>query len=441
MSAGPALLRRTRSALAGGGTGRGGDFTRKVMVLSGATLLGQGVVVASTPLLTRLYTPEEFGVMAAFVSLLLILLPVSSLRYELAIPLAEDDRSAASLLALACAAVVATSAVIGAAVLLFPAPIAAAMGDPAVAPFLWLLPLALLGAGTYQALNYWAIRHGRFKSIALTRLTQSVGQVAAQLAGGLLNLGVFGLVGGDAVGRIGGTGTLGTLALRRDGEALRAVTAARMGEVARRFRRFPLISSGSALLNSVGLNAPALLLAAMYGPATAGLFVLAQRVIGMPMRLLGNAVAQVYLSEAGRLVHQDPDGVRRLFVRTGRRLLLAGVAPTLLIALVGGVLFRGVFGAEWHQAGVYAQVLALAFAAQTVMDPLSQTLNVLHRQDLQLAWDAVRVTAVVAAIAGAAQAGRSATVAVALYGGVMVLSYGLLFALCLHAFRAPRRAG
>ena len=415
---------------------RGRSFARNVAVLAGGTALGQGLAVLASPLLTRLYTPSGFGVLAAYTSIFSILLVVVALRYELAIPLPEDDETAGHLLALSLAIVSGMSLVVGLAVWLLRDHAARWTNAPALESYLWLLPLGLLGMGFYQALNYWAVRKRAFSRVAQTKLGQSIGMVLTQIGLGLLGLDPAGLLIGDVAGRLSGGGTLATLTWRLDGTLLKRVNMTGLRRAAARYRRFPLFSSGSGLLNSAGLQLPALLLTAFYSPEAAGWFALGQRAIGTPIALVGQAVAQVYLGEASRLAQENPQALRGLFLRTARKLLLVGGAPIAIFALCGPWLFTLVFGEPWYEAGTYVQLLTLMFVTQFVIVPLSPTLNVLERQDLQLLWDAGRLVLVVGGLVSANALGWSVSRAVLVYGVAMLIAYGGLFLLCITTIRS-----
>jgi len=414
---------------------RGRDFVRNVAVLAGGTALGQGLAVLASPLLTRLYTPSDFGILAAYTSILSILLVVASLRYELAITLPEDDETAGNLLVLSLAIVLSMATLVGLAVWLWGDHIIRWTSAPALRPYLWLLPLSLLGAGVYQALNYWAVRKHAFGRIAQTKLSQGLGMVLTQVGAGLLKLGPVGLLLGDVIGRVSGSGVLATLAWRQDRVVLKQASVPGLRWAASRYRRFPLLSSGSVLLNSAGLNLPLLLLAAFYGPQVAGWFSLGQRVIGVPMVLIGQAVAQVYLGEASRLAQENPGALLSLFLKTAQQLLLVGSVPIVVLGAGGPRVFALLFGERWPEAGVYVQFLAAMFIVQFVVVPLSQTLNVLERQDWQLVWDAGRLALVVGGLVMASVLGWPARVAVIVYGVVMSVAYGGLFILSGIAVR------
>ena len=77
------------------------SFIKDVIKITSGTALGQAVVVLFSPILTRLYSPGDFGVFAVYASLLGVITVIGSMRYELAIPLPSDDQTAANVLVLA----------------------------------------------------------------------------------------------------------------------------------------------------------------------------------------------------------------------------------------------------------------------------------------------------------------------------------------------------
>lgn len=407
------------------------NFVKNVAVLAGGTALGQAIVVLASPLLTRLYTPEDFGYLAAYASLLSIIVVVGSLKYQLAIPLPEADEDAFNLLALSFIALGAVTGLVSLALWAFGAELLNLLNASILQPYLWLLPLGLLGAGAYQALSYWAIRKNIYRHLAMTKLTQGVGLVVTQIILGLAKLGPIGLIIGDVVGRAAGSSNLARAMLPRG--LWRSLSLKRIAKNASRYRRFPLLSSGSALLNSAGLQLPSLMLLAFYGPQIAGWFALSQRLIGIPMTLIGTSVSQVYIGQAARLARESPSQLRSLFFKTTYRLLLLAAVPSMTLFALGPWLFSLIFGSDWLQSGLYARILAPMFLLQFAIVPLSQTLNILERQDLQLVWDAGRFALVLGAFWTAQLMTWSDTQAMIGFSAVMALAYGCLWLLSLAA--------
>ncbi|MGZ4107872.1 MAG: lipopolysaccharide biosynthesis protein, partial [Tumebacillaceae bacterium] len=359
-----------------------GGFTRSVTILAGGTALGQAIVVLSSPILTHFYSPSEFGVLTVYISVLSLLTVVGSFRYEAAIPLPEEKENAAQLLGLSLLLVLMGSLVTGVAVWMLEDQIVRLTHAPLLKPYLWMLPLSMLGAGWYQALNYWAVRKKAFKQVARTKLSQSVGQVGTQTVLGYLHESAFGLLAGDVIGRIAGSGRLGRLAWRDDNAELRKISFSGMKRMAKRYKNFPLLSCGSVLLNSLGTQMTPLMLTALYGPADVGWYMLADRVLGLPLSLIGNAVSQVYLAEAANMVNGNLAGLKRLFWKTVKSMFLLGLPLVGLIAWLAPSVFAVVFGNSWGESGVYLQFMAPMFLLQFVSIPLGTNLIVLERNDL-----------------------------------------------------------
>jgi O-antigen/teichoic acid export membrane protein len=376
-----------------------GKFMRAMIVLAGGTALGQGLVLLTSPLLTRIYSPEDFGVVAVYGSILFIATGVTSLRYEITIPLPESDEAAANLLLLSLAIVLGMSLASILGVWLMGEQIIMWTNADALQPYLWLLPLGILGGGIYQVFNFWAVRKKAFVSIAGTKLNQSLGLVITQVGLGLLRIGPLGLLLGQIVGQAAGWTTLATRAWREDKTIFKTIKLTGVRQVAGRYRRFSILSSASVLLNNTSSNLPVLLLAAFFGPQVAGFFELSRRIINLPLTLIGQAVSQVYYGEAAELARTDLRGLKKLYINTAFRMLLIGSLPALALIIAGPLMFEFVFGSDWREAGVYAQILAISFVAKFAVSSISN-LAVLERQGLALFWNMLFVILVSASLWG-----------------------------------------
>lgn len=416
-----------------------GRFTWNVALLAGGTALGQALVVLVSPLLTRLYTPGDFGILAVYIAILSIFSVIAALAYEIAIPLPREDTTAANVLVLALSIVLMVSLLVGVATWLGAPFLTRLVQPPGLQSYLWLLPLGLLGVGAYQVFNEWAVRKGTFHVIAQTRLSQSIGMVVTQVGLGVMSAGPIGLLVGDVIGRISGTGTLVASLWRRDRATLRQVTLSRMRQVAIRYRRFPLLSSGGLLLNSFGLQLPLLLLVAFYSPQVVGWLALAQRVLGIPLGLIAAAVSQVYVSESARALHTAPEQLPRLLMQVTWGMLAIALPYVGLLALVAPMLFPLVFGPEWAEAGVYVRLLAVMFLLDGIATPTGGTLDVLERQDLHLLREIIRVALMSSVVACAGLMGFAPVTTIALFGGAGSLIYILYFLVSLYAMRVRVR--
>ena len=398
-------------------------FRLKVLQVAGGTALAQGLLVAAAPVLTRLYTPADFGVLVVYVAILAILVILASLRYESALPIPADDGEAFNLLAV-CLLLVAVTTCLSALLLhALRARVLAWMGAPALEPYLWLVPVGILGCGSCQVFTSWAIRKGGYRRIARTKVTQSLTQLGLQVVLGALVKGPLGLLVGDAFGRSNGTRTLAMLDWRNDWARLRQADGPGMWRAVVRYRRFPVIASGTALMNTCNLRLPALLLAIHFGPAAAGCFALAQRVFALPSSVIGESVAQVYFGEVAVLARGDAGGLMVLFRGTLRRMFLLGL-PVMLAAMgAGWFLFPLLFGRAWREAGIFVVALAPMALAQFTAACADSTLLVLERQDLALGRELLRSGLLVGAVLAAYLLKWPARPAIFLFGAAGTLAY------------------
>jgi len=378
----------------------GGSFTRSVALLAGGTGAAQALVVLSTPILTRIYQPEDFGALSVFASIVSVVAVIAAFRYELAIVLPEDEVTAANVLSLSVLLLIATTVISGVMFWLIGDWILIKLNAQVLKPYLWLFPLCLFARVLYQILSYWPVRKKEFSLLGISKASQGLFQVVTQIGLGLVNLAVLGLLVGDLAGRASGIGMLTSRSWRKSLPAFRDVTLVGVWRAAVRYRRYPLVSSWAALLNNANLVLPRMIFAALYGLQVAGWFELAHRLLGLPLSLIGQSVAKVYFAECARINQQEPQKLLSLFWTTLRIQAFVGLAALAIVALPAPWVFGLLLGPQWVEAGWYVLALSLMFLFQFIATPLAFTLEVLERQDLHLAREVMRI--VLLSIAAAA---------------------------------------
>lgn len=397
-------------------------FARGVSVLVGGTAGGQLLMVLAAPLLTRLFSPEDFGLLAVYGGLLALFLVVANLRYEIAIPLPEDEQMAADVTALCLLAVCATSLLTALLVFFAGAAIAERLGVPALAEHLWMLPVGVFSGGTYLAFHHWAVRHKRFADIAGTRIKQVAATLAVQLIG--YTLGPIALLLGHACGH--GMGGLGLSRHFLRSPQLRRVSVTGILAAARRYRRFPLFSTWTGLFNTAGSQLPPLLLAALFNPVAAGLYALAQRVLGAPMAVIGTAIGGVFLANAAEARREG--NLAPLVASVHERLAQIAMPAALVILVAAPDLFTLVFGERWHDAGHFAQWMAPWLYVTFVASPLSSLFDVLEQQKQELVFHSVLlVTRVGSIMVGALLDDLEATIALFSLSSALCWSLALVW--------------
>lgn len=400
-------------------------FFRNVIVLASGTIMGQLIVLVSLPILTRLYTPSEYGTYSTYISIIGILLMLVSFSYESAITLPEDDHTASSILSLSLRICIGVSIASGIGIHVLEEPLSVWLHESYLTHYYLFFVISLFGAGFYQILNYWSIRKKYFKQLARTRYTQSMSQVSSQLGLSLFHLGPLGLILGDIIGRFGGL--IPQWRLWRKDVANQSIQSdwADLKESAYRYRRFPILSTASNILNSVGLYLPTIMLASFYGVHVAGWFALGQRILGSPMTLIMSSVRNVYLADSSEYMINAPEKLYPLFKKTVRNVFFVGLAIIVAFFFLAPTAFSILFGDEWKQSGEYVQILSLMYLGQFVANSVGTTIDVMERQDLHLYREIIRTIIILGALLAAYYSGQSAEVAILFYSLAATFGYGL----------------
>jgi O-antigen/teichoic acid export membrane protein len=278
----------------------------------------------------------------------------------------------------------------------------------------------------------WSLREGDYRGFNIARITQSSTLAVTQVAMAFTPFAPAGLIIGDAAGRLAGSSGLLRRAWRSHASLVRAVRRTDLRAMLTRYWRFPVISSGSALLNTAGLVLPTVFLSG-FGTTPLGWFALVDRLIGAPTALVGQQVSQVYGAKAARLAHADPRALAALFRDLILKLAWTGILPFGVLALAGPWAFALVFGETWRVAGEYARVLAVMQYFGFFVFPLMPTLNILEHQHWQLAWDIGRLVLCAAAMAAGASLGRSPMWVVTSYAAAMTVGYLVHAVMCYYA--------
>ncbi len=354
------------------------SFIRSVSILSGGTIIGQAILALILPVLTRLYTPEDFGLLGIYTALLMTLSVAACLRLELAIPLPKEDADAANLLALSFIAATCFFILLTCLSLAFPVFLAESLGKPEFTNYLWLLPLGVWLTASYSILQFWSIRKQRFGMIARTQITRAAAGASTQAGLGFVSLSPYGLIIGHVI--YIGLGSIPPLLLlkNKDRSALIHISLTTLWRNLKKHYKFPVFSVPEALLNSALLNLPMVIIATLAGAAEAGALFLAQRIVSIPIGLIGGNISRAYLGQATAKNKENKLGQ---FTRTIIWALLKfGIIPCSLIMFLSPIVFPWVFGPEWIRAGVMVQWLAPAIFFQFLASPVSTIFAATKRQ-------------------------------------------------------------
>ncbi|MHA1600113.1 MAG: oligosaccharide flippase family protein [Alphaproteobacteria bacterium] len=338
---------------------RRSSFIKNVAILVSGTAVGQAIIVLAAPVLSRLYSPTAFGVMSVVLAVTGPIAMMASLKYELAIVLAKNEKDASNLFILAGGLVIVTSLVTMLAMPFIAEWLAFEMERPTAAPLMLWIPALVLFQGLFNVVIFWANRRKDYFWTSAAAVGRSASMTAVQIILGIADRGAKGLIVGRVIGVALATVILGVQTLKNDWRSvLRCFDGKRMRELAREHDHFPKYNAPREAIVVASASVPTFFLAMLFTPAAAGLYWFTVRLLEVPTTLIGIAVRRVFFERATRAFH-DGEQIYPLLAKTTAVLAVLGIFPVLVISIEGPDLFGFAFGEEWRGAGIYARWLTI----------------------------------------------------------------------------------
>lgn len=400
--------------------------------------MAQVIALLTAPVLTRLYSPDQFGLLSVYMSVVAIVGAAATLRYEMVIPLPKRDGLAAHALALSLACVVVIAALSGVVLLAFPEAIASWLGYERLPAFSFLVPVGVLAIGTYTALSNWAVRQRAFPVIARTKLFQAISQSVIQIGSAFTPFATFGLVLGNLLGQSAGIGSFIRIFSRRDRAAFVGLDWGRAKFLALHYWRFPAFSLPASVAFSASQYLPALILFSQFGAASSGFYLLAQRVGMMPASVLGTAISQsIYKNLADHRKSREAVGRAARVPVTIMAALTIG--PAAFAAVFAPLIVEVAFGPEWVEAGHYLRWMVPWVCATVIFGAMTPIVAVLGFQKLGLAFQLGSLAASLLAmsVAGAmwGSVGAVAGFALTKAGSIVLYRLHMFHLIVINPFR------
>lgn len=368
-------------------------FVNNVIILASGTALAQLISIAFSPIITRLYGPEAFGVLGVFTSLMSILTPVVALSYPIAIVLPKRDGEAKQLVKL--------SLVVGGIFTSILTVVLVVGGDwflnrlnmSEITPYLFIIPVFLILSAFIQVARQWLIRKKQFKTTANVSVLQSL-----FVGGSKSGVGYFIPKGGALII----LATIGEffhcillwigVSKTRIKENEEELDRKKLGllQIAKKYWDFPIFRAPQVTINALSQSLPTLFLVSFFGPASAGFYSLGKRILGLPSSLIANSVGEVFYPRIAEAGHRG-ERLTKLILKATLSLAGVGILPFAIIALIGPWLFSFVFGSEWVTAGVYARWLSIWLYFMFINKPSVMALPILKAQGIHLVFSIITI--------------------------------------------------
>jgi len=361
---------------------RNSKFIRNVGTIFGGVAVARAMSLLAAPIVARLFDPEDFGVAALFVTLVVLLAPISTLQYERAIVLPREEIRAFCLIKLAvailgvfCAGLFVTVICLGFSSLHF-------SWITTLGAWIYGLPPAVALFGVGKILNSWYVRNKQFRMLAAMEVIQVIGMVGTRIGAGVLTgSSITGLIFGYLVGVLCRAGVLlkkfPITALRRSDR----YPALSLRLIAKEYKEFPAYVTSSSLVRILSESLPVLLLAHLFSPTVVGFYALTNRLVKGPAAIAQKSVGETYFQKAAEIAQQGRS-IHSSLAKTTSALLVMGFPFCVVLMMFGEEVFALLMGSRWTAAGRYAEILAPWFLTLLLVSPASSVHSVVKKQGL-----------------------------------------------------------
>jgi len=325
-------------------------------------VLGSGIAQVITflvsPVLTRLYTPEDLGLFTFFISIVGLLALIATLRYEIAIIFPKEDSDAVNIASLSVIIAFGISFLLLILVLLYHFFLTGLIPlNPVLSRWLYLLPVLVFFLGLGNIFSNWMIRKKKYRFLSAGKIINSLGNNLTALFLGLIGIGAWGLLIGNFTGTFLFILFLG-FCISRSGQFRRdEFDRSSVVNFARKYKDLPTSNTLQSILETLQNYGIIYLAKIFFSSTVVGFYALSLRILQAPLWLIGSSISQVYMKDAAERYNKN-ENLEELLIKT---IKLSGLValPVLIVLLAAGPwLFAFIFGSAWREAGVYAQILA-----------------------------------------------------------------------------------
>lgn len=359
-------------------------FSKNVLTLITGTTIAQAIPVIISPILTRIYTPEDFGILSLFTTLSLIFGNIANAKFELAIVLPDDDKDAINLAAISILISFSFSIILFIVIAIFNSKIASLLNTQEIKIYLYFVPMVVFLIGLFNTLSYLNVRLENYLKISKAHVYKSITASITQIIIGSIKSGPFGLITGNLISYLPLNFELGNETINKE-KILSTINKQDIISVINRYINFPKFTLPASFINTSSRYIPNIFIPAYFSTSFLGFFSIINRILNIPLLLLGNSIGQVFT----KMIAEEKNSggnTKKIFDETLKKLVLVSLPIFTVLFFSVEKIFGLVFGETWQIGGYYCKILIPLFFVRFIAIPLSITMEIFSKQKYNLIW-------------------------------------------------------
>ncbi len=356
------------------------EYLKNITTLASGTFLSQLVLVLFLPILSRIYTPNEFGLYSLFIAFSSSLAIISTLTYDRAIVLPKEKEDAKLISILSIIICLFTSVLFAFILYVFDDFFLKYFGGYKF--ILFLIPLKILQSGLQLIFDEISIRNKFYLTLSSLRASNSLIVSIIQFIA-KFSYKIDGLIFGKFIGDLFILVAIIIINIRKKTIDFKNCTFESLKRVAKKNFLFPKFYLPQIGFNNISLNLPFIMLPYFYSLEVAGLYGMAIRILEQPIRLISTSTQSVFYQKASKMF-SNKISFYNLYLETSKGLLKIFILPAIIVLFFGPTLFTFFLGNQWYDAGVIAQLLIIWLTIGFIKTPSTMTFSIIGKQKVQM---------------------------------------------------------
>lgn len=362
-----------------------GEFAKNTLTLTLGTSIAQAFPMLFYPILGRIFTPEQFGLLATLSSITAILVVLSTGKYESSILITKNKQDAANIIGLVLLLSFSVLLISVIVFYLFSAQMSVILNEPTLTRWLFISPLSAFVIIIYNCYNEWCVRNKYFNSLSWNKVINSGSTTLNKLFFGVINLFSNGLVIGDFIGRtISASGCI-YRALKKDKEAFFQISFLKMRKMAKQYIEFPRFSLPGQLIDTFNSQLPTLMIASFFASNNVGFYAMAGNLLSVPASVISAAVMDVFRQRANE-EWIEKGNCHFIYKKIVKVMFFIILPVSVLLMIFLPDLFSLLLGKNWYIAGIYARILIPNVAILFMFQVVSAVFIIANKMKASFIW-------------------------------------------------------
>lgn len=354
-------------------------------VMMTGTAVAQFVPVLISPILTRIFTPDDFGILTVFLSYSMIASTIISGKYEMAIMLPQKHEEAARLGGLATLLTVLLSSLFMIVLIVFRNSFINLPGAEKISRWLLILPVTAGLVAYGNILNYWVSRNKDFAAISKGKFIQTLSSSSVNIGVGLFSPFPWVLIIGNLLGQMMNAFYLTLVVIRKQAGYFRHISFKQFSAVACKYRKFPFYDIPNSLSYSISTQGMNLFFSRFFGDAVLGYYAMVQRVLITPFSFISLSFTQVFFEKMASVYNNNRDEFNKYLKKAQNRLIVYFAFPFFSFVLLSKFIIPFIFGHDWDEMYRYIFVLSPMIFFTLTTSPYTYIFKIINKQEIALA--------------------------------------------------------